>query len=308
MMGSKSMAAARTRDVGIVGLGQMGRGIARALDHGGRLGAAWDVSPSAIAAAQLSADVAIMPPSVFGAMSVVIFVVPSSAEIDAALNGPDGLLAKSHPGQILVDLTTSHPSATLRLAAQAADAGRAYVDCGMSGGAAAADAGKVTLMIGGSREAVDTCAPIFDLFAGQRTHVGGSGAGHTIKLVHNMICHSIFLVTAEGCRMAERAGIELSTAVAVLNSGNARSFISEVRFPRHVVSGTFDGRSRIWNLEKDLGMAAELAVELGQPAVYAPLAAAMLTTAARLDSPERDFTTLYRDFDRIVDALGRNEA
>ena len=171
MIRSESTAAAPERDVGIVGLGQMGRGIARALDRGGRLGAAWDVSPSAVATAQLSPDVSIVPPSGFGTMSVIIFVVPTSAEIEAALSGPDGLLARPHPGQILVDLTTSHPNATLRLAAQAAEAGRAYVDCGMSGGAAAADAAKVTLMIGGSRDTVDACAPVFDLFAGHRTHV-----------------------------------------------------------------------------------------------------------------------------------------
>lgn len=93
MIGSESKAV-RARDVGVVGLGQMGRGIARARDCGGRLGAAWDVSPTAVAAAQLNPDVAIVPPSDFGAMSLIIFVVPTSAEIEAALSGPDGVLAR----------------------------------------------------------------------------------------------------------------------------------------------------------------------------------------------------------------------
>ena len=236
-------------------------------------------------------------------MRFLIFVVPGSAEIEATLFGTDGVLRDPADRRIIIDLTTSAPAATTALARRAAAVGCAYVDCGMSGGAMAADAGKVTLMIGGTEEAVCACEPVFALFAGARTHVGPSGAGHTIKLIHNMICHSIFLLTTEGCRTAQRAGIDLDKAVAVLNSGNARSFISEVRFPKHILTGTFDGRSRMSNLKKDLDMAATLAGELGQPAVYAPLAAQVLGEAMTGDAPDRDFTRLYEEFDDIITAL-----
>ena len=115
-----------------------------------------------------------------------------------------------------------------------------------------------------------------------------------------MICHTIFLATSEGCRLAERLGISLETAIAVINSGNARSFVSERRFPDHVVSRTFDGRSRMANLAKDLGMAADLARQAGQPSPYSALAADILERAMQQGLGEQDFTTLYQHLEQIM--------
>ena len=84
------------------------------------------------------------------------------------------------------------------------------------------------------------------------------GTGHTIKLLHNMVCHTNFMVVAEAGRLAERAGIPLETAIKVFNAGNARSYISEQRFPNHILSGKFDGRSTVSNLAKDLAMADDV--------------------------------------------------
>ena len=287
------------RNTAVIGLGQMGRGIARNLDRAGRLAAAWDCKAEA-RRADLSAAVVLAPPSAFGAVSKVILVVPGSAEIRALLCERDGLLHQPHEQQILIDLTTSHPATTRELAALARATGREYVDCGMTGGAKAADAGTLTLMAGGAAAVVDACRPTLGAFAGNVIHVGESGAGHAMKLIHNMICHTIFLATSEGCRLAEHLGIPLETAVAVINSGNARSFVSEQRFPDHVVSRTFDGRSRTANLAKDLGMAADLARQAGQPSPYSTLAADILARAMQQGLGEQDFTTLYQHLEQIM--------
>ena len=121
------------RSVGVIGLGQMGRGIAANLDRAGLLRAAFDIDPEAFGRAGLSADVACLPPSEIGqACDTVLFVVPASPQIEACLSGPDGLLTQRDDRQILVDLTTSYPADTLRLARMAEQAGRAYLDCGMT--------------------------------------------------------------------------------------------------------------------------------------------------------------------------------
>lgn len=293
------------RNAAVIGLGQMGRGIATNLDRAGRLAAAWDCSGEAMRRAGLSPAVALAEPSAFGAVSAVIFVVPGSAEIRAVLCGPGGLLDQPHRQQVLIDLTTSHPAATRELAALAKATGRDYVDCGMTGGAKAADAGGLTLMAGGAAAAVDACRPLLGVFASKVLRVGETGAGHAMKLIHNMICHTIFLATSEGCRLAETLGIPLETAIAVINSGNARSFISERRFPDHVVSRTFDGRSRTANLAKDLCMAADLARQLGQPGPYSALAADILERAMQQGLGEQDFTTLYQHLERIMPRGGQ---
>src|SRR5262245_49184784 len=283
----------------VIGLGQMGRGIARNLDRAGRLGAAWDTNAKA-RQADLSAAVVLAEPSAFAALSTVIFVVPGSAEIRAILCENGGLLGQPHQHQVLIDLTTSHPAATRELAALARATGREYVDCGMTGGAKAADAGTLTLMAGGAAAVVDACRPTLGAFASKVVHIGEIGTGHTMKLIHNMICHTIFLATSEGCRLAERLGISLEVAIAVINSGTARSFVAEQRFPDHVVSRTFDGRSRTANLAKDLGMAAYLARQTGQPSPYSTLAADILARAMQQGLGEQDFTTLYQHLEQIM--------
>ena len=287
------------RNAAVIGLGQMGRGIARNLDRAGRLAAAWDTGAEA-RRADLSPAVRLAEPSAFGAASTVIFVVPGSAEIRAILCETGGLLNQPHQHQVLIDLTTSHPAATRELAALAKATGREYVDCGMTGGAKAADAGTLTLMAGGAAAVVDGCRPTLGTFASKVVHIGEIGTGHAMKLIHNMICHTIFLATSEGCRLAERLGISLETAIAVINSGNARSFVSEQRFPDHVVSRTFDGRSRTANLAKDLGMAADLARQAGQPSPYSALAADILERAMQQGLGEQDFTTLYQHLEQII--------
>src|SRR5688500_17102636 len=164
-----------TRDSAVIGLGNMGRGIARNLDRAGRLAAAWDIAEAARTNAALSPDVAMVPPSQFGRLKFILFVVPGSPQIEEML---PGILARPHDGEILVDLTTSHPAKTKALAEKAAAAGRDYVDGGMSGGAIGADSGKMALMVGGTNEAVAACKPVFDVIAGAVTHVGGPSAGH----------------------------------------------------------------------------------------------------------------------------------
>jgi 3-hydroxyisobutyrate dehydrogenase len=290
------------RDVAVVGLGQMGRGIARNLDRAGRLAAVWDVSEPARAGAVLSPSVALAPPSELGFAKTVIFVVPGSAQIAEILTAQGGLLERPHEGQVLIDLTTSHPAATRALAALARASGRDYVDCGMTGGAKGADTATLTLMAGGAAEIVEACRPLLGYVARKVLYIGEAGSGHAMKLIHNMICHTIFLATSEGCLLAERLGIPLETAVAVLNAGNARSFVSEQRFPNHIVPGTFDGRSTVSNLAKDLQMAAEFAQEAGFPGPYGALAADMLGRAMEKGFGSQDFTTLYRHLEELMSA------
>jgi len=202
------------RDTAVIGLGNMGRGIARNLDRAGRLAAAWDIAEATRTRAELSVAVKLAPPDQIAGLKFILFVVPGSAEIDAMLGT---LLKQPHDKQILIDLTTSHPAKTKALAEKVSASGRAYVDCGMSGGAIGADSGKMALMVGGTSEAVAACKPIFDVTAGTVTHVGASGTGHAIKLLHNMVCHTNFLVVAEAGKLAERAGIPLETAIKVFN-------------------------------------------------------------------------------------------
>lgn len=276
--------------VGVVGLGQMGRGIARNLQANGLLVAVHDTNSDAvtdIAVPQLAGQ------ALVDASDIILFAVPSTAEIRTELEACTGT-------SLIVDLTTSSPEQSTGLAGDLETQGFAYIDAAMTGGASGADEGTLTLMIGGADEDVARCGPVFAAIASQRFHLGPIGSGHAMKLVHNLILHSAFMATCEGLCLAERAGLDLDKAVDVLNAGNARSFVTETRFPRDILSGTMNARSVISNLSKDLGLAASFAATHSAPAPYTNLTETLLSAATKNGHEKTDFSHLFPLFDSLV--------
>jgi 3-hydroxyisobutyrate dehydrogenase len=131
--------------------------------------------------------------------------------------------------------------------------------------------------------------------------MGPSGAGHTLKLILNMVIHTNFLAVCEAGHMAQAAGIELGDMIDVFNVSNARSFASQVRFPKHVLSGTWDGRSHVYNLHKDVGMAMELAQSLGASTQLGAETFRFLARAVEAGMQNEDFTRLYPAFPDLRD-------
>jgi len=290
--------------VGVIGLGQMGGGIARNLDKAGLLVAAYDVSPEAFGRQNFTGAVKSLSPREIGALcDIVIFVVPASPQIKAVLEGPEGLLSAEHKGQILCDLTTSFPADTAELVEMAKKAGRDYLDCGMTGGATGADEGQIALFIGGDKEVLDRARPALEKFTRKLMHLGPSGSGHAMKLVHNMILHTGFLATVEGCRILEDAGLDLAAVVDALNSGNARSYTTEFRFPKHILSGKWDARSYVSNLAKDLGMAVRYSKSQGRPAYFGTLTSTILDKAIATGHAKDDYALLYKLYDGLADSF-----
>ena len=122
-----------------------------------------------------------------------------------------------------------------------------------------------------------------------------------MKVVHNLITHTNFLACSAAGRLAEAAGIDLADMIKVFNAGNARSFISERRFPDHILPETWDGRSRIFNLHKDVGMAVALAEELGSPMRIGHQTLAWIQAAVDAGMEDEDFTRLYPALDTLAD-------
>jgi 3-hydroxyisobutyrate dehydrogenase len=276
----------------VIGLGQMGRGIARQLDQAGLLVAARDIDPDRRLAAELSAAVG----DAIQNADALLFVVPSTAQIAETLAD-----MPLRAGQVIVDLTTSDPAKSTALAEQYAAQGVAYVDAAMTGGAAGADAGALTLMMGGEPETLSRIAPALDAISAQHFHLGPVGAGHAMKLIHNLILHSAFMATCEGLTLAGKAGLDVDQAVDVLNAGNARSFVTEVRFPRDILGGVMNARSRIANLEKDLGLARDFANTLDGTAPYTALTHDLLSSATRHGAADTDFSHLFPMFEALAE-------
>ena len=286
--------------VGVIGLGNMGRGIAKNLAQSGWGLMAWDILPAARKPFEKRRGVEVAPPGELArACAAIIFVVPATPEILACVNGKDGIFANAGEGLVLYDFTTSAPEDTRRLAARVAKKGIAYIDAGMSGGPTGADAGRLTLMVGGDPGAFRRTKKFLTPVAKHIFYLGESGAGHTMKLIHNIVCHATFLATCEAGHLAERAGLQLADMVKVFNVSNARSYASEFRFPRHILSGKWDAKSRIYNLHKDLKMGVALGRRAGAERKFAEATLRFLEKAVARGMKDKDYALLYRDFEEI---------
>ena len=229
----------------------MGLGISKNIDKVGMLKSLFDSNLNALSEFDDRNDIYINDLSnSTQSCDVFILIVPSTKEILDFLFSNDTIL-KIKKNSIIIDLTTSNPEDSIKLSKDLSDNGLHYIDCGMTGGALGADMGSLTLMIGGESEIIGNVRPILKSFTNNLFHVGKTGSGHALKLIHNMATHSIFLTTVEAVRSAEELGIDAEKVIEVFNSGNARSYISESRFPNHILSKKWDGRSRVSNLYKD---------------------------------------------------------
>jgi len=281
--------------VGFVGLGNMGGRITRRIVAGGYPVLGFDVDPAR--AAEAGASAASSPAAVAEGADTVLLSLPDSPVVEAVILGDDGILGGARPGQVVVDLSTSSPSSTVELYRRLGELGVEFVDAGISGGAAAAEQGTLTIMAGGSEDALDRVRPILDTFSGRIFHMGASGAGHTAKLLNNFLNGVSLAATAEVMVAARKAGLELHTFLDVLNNSSGVNFATLNRFPR-IVDGDYLEGGLTGNLMlKDVRLYADLVRELD---------VRTLTSAGCIEAFElaAEFGYGEQISNRIVDAIG----
>ena len=260
----------------------------------------WDLLGEARRPFEKTKGVTIATPAEMGeSCAVVFFVVPSSDEIAACCRGKDGLLKNARKGLVVYDLTTSDPVKTKRLAKRAERAGVGYLDAGMSGGPGNILEGKLTLMIGGDEKLLKRTRRYLAPFVENIFHLGAQGSGHTMKLVHNMVLHTMFLATCEGARLVERLGMRVEDMIDIFNASTAYSYASRHRFPNNILSGTWNGQARIYNLQKDVGLAVGIGKQRRADVQLAEHTLSFLQKAVARGMIEEDLSLLYRDFDQI---------
>jgi 3-hydroxyisobutyrate dehydrogenase len=294
-VGAKRPHDAEGVKVGFVGLGNMGGRITRRIVAAGYSVLGYDVDPTRAAAS--GAASAVSPAAVAEKTDIVILSLPESPVVEAVVLGDDGILGAARPGQVVVDLSTSSPSSTLELHRRLDERGVDFVDAGISGGAAAAEQGSLTIMAGGAEAALDRVRPVLDTFSARVFHMGASGAGHTAKLLNNFLNGISLAATAEVMVAARKAGLELRTFLDVLNNSSGVNFATLNRFPR-IVDGDYLEGGLTGNLMlKDLRLYAELARELDVRTTTAAGCIEAFELAAELGYGEQISN-------RVVDAIG----
>jgi 3-hydroxyisobutyrate dehydrogenase len=281
--------------IGFIGLGNMGSRMARCVVAAGRPVLGYDVRAENITDAQAQPAGSVR--AVAEGSDVVLLSLPDSKVVEAVMYGPDGLLEHARAGQVIVDLSTAAPESTRRIHDELAGKQVGYLDAGISGGAAAAEKGTLTIMAGGDAAVVDAIRPVLAPLAATVHHLGPVGAGHTAKLLNNFLNAVTLAATAEVMVAGQQAGLDLRTLLAAINGGSGQSFASTNRFPRIVEGDYLEGGLTSRLMTKDVTLYTELLGRLGVPSLNAAGPLASFGLAAHLG---------YGDVisNRVVDALG----
>lgn len=210
--------------VGYIGVGLMGHGAAKnILERGGyalTIMAHRNRQPVEDLVGRGAVEVA-TPAAVAEVSDIVFLCLPSSVEVEAIVNGPDGLAGAMRPGMILVDSTTADPAVTRRIGHELAAKGVAMVDAALGRTPKEAEAGQLSTYVGGDRQVIEQVRPILESYADTIVVCGGLGAGTTCKLVNNSIAIGTCAVIAEGLATAAKLGVDLEAQAAVLSAGGA---------------------------------------------------------------------------------------
>lgn len=210
---------------------------------------------------------------------VIVTCFPVSSDVEALLDGADGLLATMPSGSVLVDCTSGDSATSRRIAARLAERGIGFLDAPVSGGVAGAEAGTLTVMIGGDEATLERVRPVIEKFGKRIVHCGAVGAGDALKAVNNALLAMHIWGTAEGLVALEKAGVKSEIALDVINASSGRSNASMNLFPERVLTRAFPRTFRLALLDKDVGIAADLAREQQVPSRLLQLTAELYRAA-----------------------------
>ena len=247
--------------IGFIGLGVMGKPMAKNLIKAGyqlvvhsRTRASVDEVVAAGAAAAVS------PADVARRTTIVITMLPDTADVELVLTGPDGVLSVLQPRAIVADMSSISPVATKRLAALVADRGGSMLDAPVSGGEIGAINASLSIMVGGDEAAFARARPIFEAMgnADRIVHIGASGAGQVCKICNQVAIGGALAGVSEAFALAKKAGVDAARVRQALLGGFAASRVLEVHGERMLNANYKPGfRTKLY--QKDLRLANEAA-------------------------------------------------
>ena len=276
--------------IAFLGLGSIGAPMARHLVPVGAPLTVWNrtTATASAFARETGAVFAATPLDAARAADVVITCLPSSREVEALVNGPDGLLEGLAAGSVLIDCTSGDPATSRRIAAQLAARGVGFMDAPVSGGVAGAQKGALTVMCGGDEATFARVRDVLGAFGEKVVRCGPVGAGHALKAANQALLAVHIWSLAEALVTAAKAGVDPRIALEVINASSGRSNSSMNLFPERVLTRNFPRTFKLALLDKDIGIAAGLAREQGVEAPIIQLAAQLMRTAHQALGEEAD--------------------
>jgi 3-hydroxyisobutyrate dehydrogenase len=260
--------------IGFIGLGAMGRYMARNLVAAGHAVRGYDVRAEAVR--QLAADggaAAATPAEAARGAELLVVVVFTAAQAEQVLFGDDGAMSTLPDGATVLMDTTMSPAQARALEARLAQSGHALLDAPVTGGVGGADAGTLTFIVSGAPAALAAARPAMEVMGAKIAVCGEqAGAGSTVKMINQMMCGILVAATAEGIALAAKSGADPKIVYDVIKDGAARSFVWQDRVP-DILARDYSPKGVVEIFTKDLGIVLDGAKDVNFPA---PLTAAAM--------------------------------
>ncbi|MHB0964015.1 MAG: NAD(P)-dependent oxidoreductase [Gemmatimonadaceae bacterium] len=288
--------------IAFLGLGAIGTPMARHLAIPGFSLSVWNRTPAkaAVFAAAHSARAAATPADAARGAAYVVTCLPTSREVEALLDGPDGLLAGLASGALLIDCTSGDPATSQRIAARCAERGIGFIDAPVSGGVVGAENGKLTIMVGGDAAMLERAMPVLKAMGEKIVHCGAVGAGDALKAVNNALLAVHIWSAAEGLLALSRAGVKPAVALDVINASSGRSNSSMNLFPERVLTRAFPRTFRLALLDKDVMIAAQVARDEKVPSPLIQLTAELFRAAHSALGEEADHVEAVKYLEQMA--------
>jgi 2-hydroxymethylglutarate dehydrogenase len=251
--------------IGFIGIGQMGRHMARHIQAAGYDLVVNDIQKeSAAGLLEKGAAWADTPEVITESCRVVISSLPNPRIVEEVVYGKKGLKAGWKKSDIYIDMSTNSPLTVRRVAQDAKAMGVSVLDAPVSGGTIGAEKGTLTIMVGGDAEALQKVRPVLETMGKNIYHVGDIGCGNITKLVNNLIALGCNSITAEGFALGAKAGIKPDTLFEILKVSTANNWDLQ-QYPSTVLKGNFEPGFKISLAYKDIGLALDLGKSYGVP-------------------------------------------
>jgi len=289
-----------TSNVGVIGLGAMGSGMARSLRRHGNQVHVFDVRGEAAQAFAADGGVACASPAELAAQcSVIVSVVVNAAQTESVLFGAGGCAAAMKRGSVFVMCSTVDPNWSIALEARLAALGIFYIDAPISGGAAKAASGEMTMMTAGKPEAYAVVGPLLDAMAAKVYRLGDrAGAGSKVKIINQLLAGVHIAAAAEAMALGLREGVDPKALYEVITHSAGNSWMFENRMA-HVLSGDYTPLSAVDIFVKDLGLVLDVARASKFPLPLSSTAHQMFMQASTAGFAREDDSAVIKIFPGI---------
>jgi len=287
--------------IGFIGIGIMGQRMCKNLIKAGFEVHAFDLSPAAMEVAKgLGANTAPNLATLARQVEVVVCSLPDPAALLAVVDGPDGILAHLKPGSLICDMSTADPVTARAVHAKAAAKQIAALDCPVSGGPGGAEAGTLTIMVGGDQAALEQARPIFQAIGKNIVHCGGPGAGQAAKLVNQSLVaiHTVGLF--EALLVGRKQGLDLDTMVNILRTSSGASWMLDNHIKMKALVHNHEPGFALDLLFKDLKLFVQTATESQAPAFIAGAALQLYNAARAAGHGKQDQTVVAREMEKMA--------